>query len=299
MQLLQRGDKIQIVAPARKISLEELQPAITYFQNHGWEVLCSNLLWGQYHQFSGTDDMRAADMQQALDNPDVKAVICARGGYGGMRIIDKLDFSAFKNHPKWLCGYSDTTVFHAHINQVLNLPSLHCTMPINIDADSYHSAALHTMVQALTTGKVHYTIPAAEGNRAGQTQAKIVGGNLSILYAVNGSVSDIDTDGKILFIEDLDEYLYHIDRMMLCLKRSGKLSRLKGLIVGGMSDMHDNTVPFGFDAKEIIMQHVQEYDYPVCFDFPAGHIKDNRAIIMNAPATLNIDNSSVTLSISI
>ena len=299
MQLLQRGDKIQIVAPARKISLEELQPAITYFQNQGWEVLCSNLLWGQYHQFSGTDDMRAADMQQALDNPDVKAVICARGGYGGMRIIDKLDFSAFKKHPKWLCGYSDTTVFHAHINQVLNLPSLHCTMPINIDADSYHSAALHTMVQALTTGKVHYTIQAAEGNRAGQAQAKIVGGNLSILYAVNGSVSDIDTDGKILFIEDLDEYLYHIDRMMLCLKRSGKLSRLKGLIVGGMSDMHDNTVPFGFDAKEIIMQHVQEYDYPVCFDFPAGHIKDNRAIIMNAPANLNVDNSSVTLSISI
>ncbi len=299
MQLLQRSDKIQIVAPARKISLVELTPAITYFQNQGWEVLCSNLLWGQFHQFSGTDDMRAADMQQALDNPDVKAVICARGGYGGMRIIDKLDFSAFKNHPKWLCGYSDTTVFHAHINQVLNLPSLHCTMPINIDADSYHSAALHTMVQALTTGKVHYTIPAAEGNRAGQAQAKIVGGNLSILYAVNGSVSDIDTDGKILFIEDLDEYLYHIDRMMLCLKRSGKLSRLKGLIVGGMSDMHDNTVPFGFDAKEIIMQHVQEYDYPVCFDFPAGHIKDNRAIILNAPANLNIDNSSVTLSISI
>lgn len=299
MQLLQRGDKIQIVAPARKISLEELQPSIDYFKNQGVDCYCSDLLFGECHQFSGTDELRAKDFQQALDNPEIKAILCARGGYGGIRIIDKLNFSAFAKHPKWLCGYSDTTVFHAHINQVLNLPSLHCTMPVNIDAESYASAAVNTMWQALTTGSLHYSVPASEGNRQGRAQAKIVGGNLSILYAVNGSVSDINTDGKILFIEDLDEYLYHIDRMMLCMKRSGKLSRLKGLIVGGMSDMHDNTVPFGKTAKEIIYDCVKEYDYPVCFDFPAGHIKDNRALIFNAPAIFNVNDTSVTLSISI
>ncbi len=299
LQLLHHGDKVQIVAPARKISMEELAPSIQYFQSQGLEVVCGDLLLGQCHQFSGTDMERAADMQQAIDNEDIKAVICARGGYGGMRIVDMLDFTAFKAHPKWLCGYSDTTVFHAHIHTNTQVPTLHCTMPVNIHSHTDHSTALNTMMQAMFTGKLVYDIPSVEGNRPGETCGPVVGGNLSILYAINGSASDIDTKDKILFIEDLDEYLYHIDRMMLCLKRSGKLSHLKGLIVGGMSDMHDNTIPFGYTAKQIILHHVQEYNYPVCFDFPAGHIEDNRAIIMGATSILNVTESKVTLQISL
>lgn len=300
MQLLQRGDKIQIVAPARKISLEELQPAIDYFRNQGVDCYCSDMLLGECHQFSGTDEERARDFQQALDNPEIKAVVCARGGYGALRIIDKIDFSHFKQSPKWICGYSDVTVFHTHINNALQLPTLHCTMPINMTGKVLQSPTVATMWQALTTGQLEYQLPIHNDfNRCGQAKGTLIGGNLSLLYAVSGSVSDIQTDGKILFIEDLDEYLYHLDRMMLSLKRSGKLSHLTGLLIGGMSDMHDNTIPFGKTAKEIIYDCVKEYDYPVCFDFPAGHIEDNRALILGGNASMEVSENDIKLKIEL
>ncbi len=283
---LKKGDKIGIIATARKISEAELAPALKIIEEKGLiPMLGKNLLRG-YHQFSGTDAERCEDLQNMLDDDSIKAIIVARGGYGTVRIIDSIDFTKFKQHPKWLVGYSDITVLHSHIHNTLGVATLHATMPINFLQDAY---ATETLFKALFGEKLFYEFEAHPLNRKGSIEGQVVGGNLSLLYALCGSVSDISTNGKILFIEDLDEYLYHIDRMMINLKRSGKLSNLKALIVGGMSDMKDNTVPFGKTAEEIIAEHVAEYNYPVCFGFPAGHIKNNYALKLGADGKLCID----------
>jgi muramoyltetrapeptide carboxypeptidase len=296
MNLLQKGDKIRIVAPARKVSLEEIQTAMQLLEISGYQVDLGKYTLGNFHQFSGMDNERASDLQNAIDDDSVKAIWCARGGYGGLRILDKIDFSKFEQNPKWICGYSDTTALHALINNVLYLPSLHCTVPINIQQkDDLRKPSFSTMLTAMETGKLSYEIPSHLLNREGRVEGKLIGGNLSILYAVNGSFSDIKTENAVLFIEDVDEYLYHIDRMMLCLKRAGKLANLAGLIVGGMSNMHDNAIPYGKTAEEIVYEHIAEYDYPVCFGFPAGHIQDNRALIMGGKISLDIDSKKVTI----
>ncbi|MDR0368384.1 MAG: LD-carboxypeptidase [Bacteroidales bacterium] len=297
MELLQSGDVIRIVAPARKIAREELACSVRYLQQKGFHVEFGNHLFGEFHQYAGTDEQRAEDFQQALDSRQVKALWCARGGYGSLRMLDLIDFSAFAQNPKWICGYSDITVFHAHIHTAFHLPTLHATMPINIQGEDIHYKALDTMLSALRHGEVAYSFPAEAINRKGKAEGVLCGGNLSVLFALNGSVSDIQTDGKILFIEDLDEYLYHIDRMMMCLKRSGKLAKLAALIVGGMTKMNDNTIAFGKTAEEIIMEHVSEYEYPVCFRFPAGHIPDNNALIMGGYAVLDASSNNVNITI--
>jgi len=294
--LLQKGDKIRIIAPARKITLDELQTSIYLLRECGYEVDLGKYTLGEHHQFSGTDNERVSDLQDAIDDDSVKAIWCARGGYGGLRIIDKIDFSKFKQNPKWICGYSDTSALHALINSSLNLPSLHCTMPLNIqNKEDINNPSFFTILTALEKGELTHKIQVHPLNRVGEARGKLLGGNLSILYAINGSFSDIKTENSILFIEDVDEYLYHIDRMMICLKRCGKLERLAGLIVGGMSDMHDNAVPFGKNAEEIILEHVVEYDFPVCFGFPAGHIADNRALILGGNSRLEVSNNNVIL----
>ena len=224
-----------------------------------------------------------------LDNPDIKAILCVRGGYGTVRIIDDIDFSHFQKNPKWLAGFSDITVLHSHIHK-LNVASLHSTMPISFSSNTTES--IMSLKDALFGKHLSIKIDLHPFNRFGEAKGQIVGGNLSILYSLMGSPSDLNTDGKILFIEDLDEYLYHIDRMMMNLKRSGKLSNLKGLIVGGMTKMNDNTIPFGKDAESIIKDVVSEYNYPVCFGFPAGHIKDNRALKLGVIAELKVDKQS-------
>lgn len=291
---LQAGDTIGIVAPARKVSEEEMAPAIKFLEDAGLQVSLGNHIFSSDNQFGGTDKERATDFQSMLDAPEVKAILCARGGYGSVRIIDRLDFSTFMRQPKWVCGFSDITVFHSHIHTHCHIATLHSTLAFNIAKNT--AAANGTLLEALFGKKITHVCPSHPLNRTGNTTGEIVGGNLSMLYSLLGSPSDINTDGKILFIEDLDEYLYHIDRMMMNLKRNGKLAHLAGLIVGALSDMHDNTIPFGKTAEEIVAEHCAEYDYPVCFGLPAGHINDNRAIIFGQQVTLDVNDANSLIS---
>lgn len=285
---INKGDKIAIVATARKISEKKIQPAVKKFHEWGLEVVLGKHLFEEYNQFAGTDEQRTYDLQQMLDDETVKAIIIARGGYGTVRIIDKLNFSNFIKKPKWIAGYSDVTVLHSHIHSNFGIETLHSTMPLNFPEKGINNQALNTLKKALFGEDLIYTIKASSLNRNGIAEGIFIGGNLSILYSLSGSKSDIHTKGKILFIEDLDEYLYHIDRMMVNLKRSGKLENLAGLIVGSMSEMNDNTIPFGKTANEIIAETVKEFDYPVCFNFPAGHIKNNSALIFGRNAKLQV-----------
>lgn len=268
---LKKGSKTAIVAPARKISREEIAFAVKWIEEKGFVPVYDDRLFVEYHQLAGNDDFRASVLQDYLDRDNIDAIFCARGGYGTIRIVDKLDFSKFEKHPKWIVGYSDVTVLHAKMQQ-LGYQSVHATMAINFEKNT--EEALETLYEALTERTWHASLQTVFGD------TPVVGGNLSVLYSMLGSDLFPETDGKVLFIEDLDEYLYHIDRMMMALKRAGKLSHLKGLIVGAFSDMHDNTIPFGMTAKEIISEKVKEYGYPVIWDYPAGHIDDNRAIIL-------------------
>ena len=284
---LHPGDCVGIVAPARKISKDELKPAIDFLLQSGFRVALGKNIFAKQDQFAGSDEQRTSDFQSMLDDPDVKAILCARGGYGSVRIIDKLDFSCFMENPKWICGYSDVTVFHSHLNR-LGVATLHSTMPINIQPDNFESLNNRSLVQGLMGGILAYTVPVMPLNRPGMAMGEVVGGNLSMLYSLLASDSDIQTEGKILFIEDLDEYLYHIDRMMMALKRSGHLEKLAGLIVGGLSDMHDNTVPFGRDAEQIVADACAEYGYPICFGFPAGHTDNNVALKLGTSAALSV-----------
>ena len=286
---LQQGDTIGITAPARCIFEEEVMPTVQLLKEQGFNVLLSPHLFDKDNQYAGTDAERAADMQALLDNPEVKAILCARGGYGSVRIIDQLDFSHFAKYPKWLCGYSDVTVFHSHLATHYHIPSLHCTMPVNIKTALPLSESVVAMLRALRGETLHYVTPPHPLNRKGKGKGKILGGNLSILYSLLGSPSDINTEGTILFIEDLDEYLYHIDRMMMNLKRNGKLEKLAGILIGGMTDMHDNTIPYGKSAEEIVAEHCQEYHFPVCFNFPAGHTTTNLALRLGVEAELSVE----------
>ena len=281
---LQKGDTVAIVSTARKITSDNIISAIKLLEKWGLQVIIGETIGSEENQFSGSDEKRIADFQQQLDNPKVKAIWCARGGYGTVRLIDKLDFSAFKKHPKWIVGYSDITVLHSHIHN-FGIETLHATMPINLENNSQQT--LESLKKSFFGKNLSYEIPADEKNKSGNASGELVGGNLSVLYSLLGSNSSIKTDGKVLFIEDLDEYLYHIDRMCINLKRNGYFENLKGLVVGGMTDMHDNEIPFGKTAKEIILDCVSEYDFPVIFNFPAGHLDDNRTMIFGRKVTLD------------
>lgn len=288
---LRPGDKIAIVATARKISEEELQPAIKKFREWGYEIFLGKNIYAQENQYAGNDEQRLFDFQQMLDDPSVKAIVCARGGYGTVRFIDHIDFSTFAKIPKWIIGYSDITVLHSHIHTNLGIETLHATMPLNFPADGKDNEVLHTLLEALKGEKLSYTLKHDALSKQGKAEGIFVGGNLSLIYALSSTPSDIDTSGKILFIEDLDEYLYHIDRMMQQLKRSGKLKSLAGLVVGSMTEMKDNTVPFGKTAYEIVSDTVKDYNYPVCIGFPAGHIDDNRALILGRKISMDVGTS--------
>lgn len=288
---LHLGDKVGIAASARKISQAELAPALKTLSEAGLEVHFNDGLFAASDQFAGDDQHRVSYLQKMLDDPQIKAILFARGGYGSLRIVDQLDFSLFRQSPKWLVGYSDITILHAHLQQ-LGYESLHATMPINFETVQQES--LLGLFEVLKGKLPLYSVENSLLNRNGEAIAEVVGGNLSTLFSLLGSETFPDTKGKILFLEDLDEYLYHIDRMILAIKRAGKLQQLAGLIIGGMTDMHDNSIPFGQTANEIIAHHTAEFSFPVCFGFPAGHQSDNRPIILGHKSHLSVQDDKVT-----
>jgi muramoyltetrapeptide carboxypeptidase len=290
---LKKGDTVGIVALASKVNYEDIKSAINIMQNDwGLKVIVGESVNSTYFNFAGTDEIRAMDFQQMLDNQLVKAIFSARGGYGSSRIIDKIDFTEFKKNPKWIIGFSDITVVHNHL-QAMGYESLHAPMPKTLTKDKMSADSLRN---ALFGNEIEYNIPSNSINRIGNAEGQIVGGNLCILAHLIGSVSDVNTDGKILFIEDIGEYLYNIDRMMIQLKRAGKLSNLSGLIVGTFSDSKENDEPFGKTVYEIIQEHVSDYNYPVCYGFPVGHESMNWTMICGRNATLSIDSQRVMLN---
>ena len=268
--------------------------AIKLLQSWGLEVVLGETVGLSYHQFAGDDGQRASDMQRFINDDSIKAIIAARGGYGTVRMIDRVDFIHVALSPKWLVGFSDITVLHTHLFANYGSQTIHGQMPVNIPDASAHS--LETLRKALFGEEFGYRFSANLLNRAGECSAILIGGNLSLLIAVSGSVSDIDYTGKVLFIEDVGEYLYSIDRMMRNLKRAGKLKNLAGLVVGGFTDVKDNDIPFGQTVPEIITEVVKEYDYPVCFDFPAGHIPDNCSLILGKIINLQVTDSEVIVT---
>ena len=287
---LHQGSKIGIVAPARKVTPEEMQYAINWLKEQGFVPVYDDRLFAEHHIFAGDDDFRAAVFQEYLDNEQIEAIWLARGGYGSIRIIDKLDFTRFLQHPIWVIGFSDTSVIHGKLNR-LGIPSLHASMPFFFANKT--PEAKQSLLDALLGKPLHYVFPSHKMNRVGQMEGEIIGGNLSILYGMIGSDTFPELEGKILFIEEVDEYIYHIDRMMHALKRAGKLARLKGLIIGGLTQIHDNSDPFGMSVEEVIAEAVAEYDYPVCFGFPAGHFNDNRALFFGLDSRLLVTDEKV------
>ena len=286
MKPLQIGDLITIVAPAKAIEESHITFAKALFESRGYRVQVGAHCLGAHHYFSGTDLERASDLQEALDNPEVKAIICARGGYGCVRILNHLQWAGFIREPKWLVGFSDVTVLHQHIG-MLGLPSIHASMPLNFKENT--PEAIDSLFDALEGKQLNYDIAAnSSHNKQGETTGKLVGGNLSILYSLLGTDDCIDYTDCILFIEDLAEQLYHIDRMFYAFAKAGILDKLKGLIVGGMTDLKDTAVPFGQDIYALILSHFTYHNIPIVFDFPAGHINDNRALIIGAEVKLEV-----------
>lgn len=293
---LQVGDTVAITCPAKKLP-RTIDDAVKLLESWGLNVILGETVHASWHQFAGNDEMRTSDFQRFLDNPSIKAIFAARGGYGTIRIIDRLDFSEFKNHPKWIIGFSDITVLHSHIQSLYKTESIHGQMPLTIREGS--EISLETLRKALFNEEFNYTYNSLENNRSGEAEGVLIGGNLSLLVMMNGSASEQDFSRKILFLEDVGEYLYSLDRMMWNLKRAGKFNNLKGLIIGGFTELKDNDIAFGQTAEQIIMEHVKEFDFPVCFNFPAGHIPDNRALIFGRMSRLKVEGQQVQLSYSI
>lgn len=274
---LQKGDTIAIISTARKISLIEIEAAINLLNSWGLKVIVGKTIGLENNQFAGTAQERIADLQTFLDDERVKAIWCARGGYGTVQLIDYLDFNTFIKHPKWIVGYSDITVLHAHIHN-LGIETIHATMPINIPKNSEES--IKTLKNVLFGNLLKYEFQPDKKNVFGNAKGQLIGGNLSVLYSLLGSISSVETTEKMLFIEDLDEYLYHIDRMLQNLKRNHYFEHLAGIIVGGMTQMRDNEIAYGKTVEAIILDIVKPYNIPVIFNAPFGHLDDNRALIL-------------------
>jgi muramoyltetrapeptide carboxypeptidase len=281
---------IRIVSPAKAISSELIEGAVRHLTAAGHHVSVGQYAAGANNYFSGTETERLSDFQAAINDHTIDVILCARGGYGSIQIIDKLDFTPLLKKPKLIVGFSDITVFHLHCHK-LGFQTCHATMPLNFPENTKKSLiALQRSIMGESNG---YTVFSNLHNRTGIANAEIIGGNLAIIQTLIGTNSDCNFDGKILFIEDVSEYIYTIDRMLWSLTKAGKLKRLAGLIVGGMSNIKDTEVPFGKSIESVILNHVKSYNYPVCFDFPAGHIDDNRALIFGKMSTLEVSENTV------
>jgi len=291
---LKSGDTIGITSPAGYITLEQIQPSVLQMQSWGFNIKIGETIGKRDFTYGGTDEERLADFQRMLDDSNIKAIMCARGGYGFVRIIDKLDFSKFKKNPKWIIGFSDITVLHCHLAKQYHIASIHSKM-CNSFPDDWATAepmqieTILSIKNALIGEEMGYTSASSLNNRLGKVEGILVGGNLSIIETLAGSQSDLDTENKILFVEDTGEYLYSIDRMFWNLKRSGKLEKLKGLIVGGFKVKPDDVgEEFGKTIYDIVLEKVKEYNYPIAFDFPVGHQRNNFALRCGVKHILDI-----------
>jgi len=287
---LKKGDKIAVVCPAKMLRTP-IDAGLDILRSWGLEVLVGATVKASYHQFAGTDPQRTADLQRYLDDPEIKAIIAGRGGYGTIRLIDDLDFTAFSRSPKWLVGFSDITVLLSHTLAVHQIMALHAQMPYTFTEST--AEALDSLRAVLFGEKQAYHYTSLMPNKPGNVQGTLIGGNLSLLQALEGSVSEMDFRDKILFIEDVGEHEYAIDRMMRTLKRKGKLKELKALIVGGFTELGEEPIPFGQTPEAVIGSLVEEYGYPVCYQFPVGHIPDNRAMLLGAQVRLDIGERDV------
>jgi muramoyltetrapeptide carboxypeptidase len=292
---LKQGDKIGLIAPSRKVTHDDLKRSVTLIEQWGYKVVFGENIYDEDHQFAGKDEARARDIVKMICDPEIKAVLCARGGYGTVRLLENIDMNIIRNNPKWLIGYSDITVLHSYFNKVIECETIHGVMPINLKVASVPGASWAKLRQFLQGDIIDYEIPSNNLNRIGSVKGMLVGGNLSVLYSLRGTFCDLDTDGRILFIEDVDEYLYHVDRMMMNLKLSGKLQNLKGLVVGAMTEMKDNTVPFGKNAYEVIADAVNNYNYPVAFNIPAGHCEPNMPLVLGREVSFEVNPNIVRL----
>lgn len=289
---LKKGDTIAIVATARKNITDNLKPAIDLAKSWGLEVVIGNTIGLDNNQLAGTDEQRADDFQKMIDNPNIKAIWCARGGYGTVKMIDLVDFTKFKQNPKWIIGFSDVTVLHSHLNH-LGFETIHGIMPVNIEKAS--PIIEETLQKALFGESLTYSVPYEKENKSGTAEGEIIGGNLSILYSLMGSESQVDCKGKILFLEDLDEYLYHIDRMMMSLKRCGCFENLGGMVVGSFTKMKDNDIPWGKTAHQIIADITKKYNFPIVYNFPAGHVHNNNTLILGRKVILEVSENETIL----
>lgn len=292
---LKKGDCIGIVCPAGFMPLKNAETCIKTLQNWGYKVKVGNTLGNEFHYFSGTDDERRIDLQAMLDDANIKAILFGRGGYGVGRIIDELDFSLFKKNPKWLIGFSDITILHTHIKSNFKIASLHAPMAAAFNKGGYKNQYVLSLQKALKGLKSNYTCKPHVLNKIGMVEGELIGGNLTLLAHVLGTKSEYKTKNKILFIEDVGEYIYNVDRMLYQLKRSGKLKNLAGLIVGGFTDMKDTVTPFGKKVYQVIQDIVAESQYPVCYNFPVSHSKENVALKVGVVHQLNISSKKVTL----
>jgi muramoyltetrapeptide carboxypeptidase len=294
---LQKGATIGITCPAGYVSNERVYPAIELLQEKGFRVKVGNTVGNEFHYFSGDDVTRLSDLQSMLDDESIDAILMGRGGYGVSRIIDQLDFTKFKQKPKWICGFSDITVLHNHIHANMETPTFHSPMCGALKEETKEKAHILQFFQALTGEELTYQTPAYSLNRNGNTEGILTGGNLAMLAHLTGSSSEVNTDGKILFIEDIGEHIYQIDRLLLNLKRSGKLSKLQGLVVGSFTETEDTERPFGQTVEEIIFDKVKEYDFPVCFGLACGHQDENYTLTLGMKHQLTVTENGGVLKL--
>ncbi|MBV8255817.1 MAG: LD-carboxypeptidase [Chitinophaga sp.] len=294
---LKKGDLIGVTCSSSKMELAAAEYAAEVLRSWGFRVHLGITVGTSFHNFSAPDELRLEELQDMLDDPEIKAIVFGRGGYGMVCILDKLDFKKFRKHPKWLCGYSDVTTLHSHIQERYGIPTIHSMMCSGITADTVEDPYVHSLEQVLKGKKYSYNTPSHELNREGSASGILVGGNLSILANVSGTPSQVNTKGKILLLEDIGEYRYNVDRLMYNLKRAGWLDKLAGLVVGSFTEGKENSTPFGQTEYEIIRNMVKEYDYPVCFNFPIGHQAENYAVKLGMQHHLKIGESKTVLKL--